>query len=251
MLGNCLVGNAPDAVALEISLAGPTLVADEPLGVVVYGAPFDLGPYAPGQTFTLPAGQPLRIGGTAQGMRAYVCIAGGFVASPVLGSCSSLEPLQAGMQWVCPGGQVPGRRIPLPTMPSRLRILPGTHASLFEKNLLAKMEFRVGSAADRMGVRLEGPALPVPGELPSEPVGPGAIQVTRDGQCIILGVDGQTIGGYPQIAQVIAADWDSIGQLRPGQQIRLQAVSLEAAERAWETRTAELRQWRTRLGQWT
>ena len=54
----------------------------------------------------------------------------------------------------------------------------------------------------------------------SEPVCPGAVQVTPDGQCIVLGVDGQTIGGYPKIAQVIQADLDALGQLRPGQAIQ-------------------------------
>ena len=46
----------------------------------------------------------------------------------------------------------------------------------------------------------------------------GAVQVVNDGQCIVLGVDGQTIGGYPKVAHVIAADLDRLGQLRPGQE---------------------------------
>ena len=67
-----------------------------------------------------------------------------------------------------------------------------------------------------MGLRLNGPLLPAPpGEMLSEPVCPGTVQVTREGQCIVLGVDGQTIGGYPKIAHVIDADLDLLGQLRP------------------------------------
>ena len=65
-----------------------------------------------------------------------------------------------------------------------------------------------------MGLRLNGPPLQVPeGEILSEPVCPGTVQVARDGQCIVLGVDGQTIGGYPKIAHVIDADMEQVGQL--------------------------------------
>ena len=80
----------------------------------------------------------------------------------------------------------------------------------------------------------------------SEPVCPGAVQVTRDGQCIILGVDGQTIGGYPKIAHVISADLDKIGQLRPTQRLRFVPVSLEEAEVAFREHQADLHEWVTR-----
>src|SRR5688500_1176064 len=98
-----------------------------------------------------------------------------------------------------------------------------------------------------MGLRLEGPPLPVPGELPSEPACPGAVQVTRDGQCIVLGVDGQTIGGYPKVAQVIAADLDALGQLRPGQAVGFRLVTPDEAAAGWRERAACLRGWLTRL----
>jgi allophanate hydrolase subunit 2 len=99
-----------------------------------------------------------------------------------------------------------------------------------------------------MGLRLRGePLLPPDRELVSEPVCPGAVQVTRDGQCIVLGVEGQTIGGYPKVAQVIAADLDKLGQLRPGQEVRFRLVSLEAAESLYRQKHVELRRWLTRL----
>jgi antagonist of KipI len=99
-----------------------------------------------------------------------------------------------------------------------------------------------------MGIRLEGPPIPVPeGEMISEPVCPGSIQVTRDGQCIILGVDGQTIGGYPKIAQVISADRDLLGQLRPGDRVRFNEIGLEEAEGRYLARDRQLRQWCLRL----
>jgi allophanate hydrolase subunit 2 len=84
-----------------------------------------------------------------------------------------------------------------------------------------------------MGVRLDGPPLALPKrELVSEPVAPGAIQITNEGKPIVLGVDGQTIGGYPKIAHVISADLDALGQLRPGSGIQFQRVSEKQAEAA-------------------
>ena len=86
-----------------------------------------------------------------------------------------------------------------------------------------------------------------PDEMVSEAVCPGSVQVTRDGQCIVLGVDGQTIGGYPKIAQVIQADLDFLGQLRPGQSIHFRKVTLcEATQRDREGQ-ATLRAWTLRL----
>src|SRR5262249_18847798 len=140
-IGNALVGNAAQAAALEISLAGPTLVADADLACVVYGAPFDLtcGPHAlvAGTTFTLPAGQELHIGGTAKGMRAYVCVAGGLLTQIVLGSRSGFEPLAAGACLPCQPGRVPGRSVRIPSAsgpperPATLRVLEGPQVAWF------------------------------------------------------------------------------------------------------------------------
>jgi allophanate hydrolase subunit 2 len=99
-----------------------------------------------------------------------------------------------------------------------------------------------------MGLRLAGPALERrPGELTSEPVAPGAIQVTNDGRPVVLGVDGQTIGGYPKVAHVIRADLDLLAQLRPGSTVRFRLVTPEAAAAAAAERAADLREWLTRL----
>lgn len=99
-----------------------------------------------------------------------------------------------------------------------------------------------------MGLRLHGDPLTTPErELVSEPVCPGAVQVTGDGQCIVLGVDGQTIGGYPKIAQVISADLDWLGQLRPGERVRFVEVDLTEATRFFRQRQAELENWVLRL----
>ena len=85
------------------------------------------------------------------------------------------------------------------------------------------------------------------GELVSEAVAPGAVQVTNDGLPVVLGVDGQTIGGYPKIAHVIRADLDWLAQLRPGDRVRFLRVTIEEAEQAARERAAFLKEWLTRL----
>jgi allophanate hydrolase subunit 2 len=278
-IGNALVGNPPDAAGLEISLTGPTLQAECDLACVVYGAPFGLTKGIPvanapgsdtplrapsasegrfsaqltsGKTFTLHAGEALRIGGTSVGMRAYLCVRGGIDAPIVLGSRSSLEPLRAGANLLCHAGVIGVRWIdesPEPREgPHYLRVLDGPQVDWFPTEDLCERLFTVTPACNRMGLRLQGQPLRLPGrEMVSEPVCPGSVQVTRDGQCIILGADGQTIGGFPTIAQVISADLDALGQLRPGTRIGFVKVTMPEAEQARRQRQAELDEWLSRL----
>jgi len=255
-LGNALVGNAPAAPALEMSLAGPTLQADCDLASVVYGAPFSLTVDGEepsyGTTFTLPAGKELRIGGTHEGMRAYFCVRGGLRERHVLGSCSGLEPVTAGAELACSPGRIHHRFVrPVLTDDDRhvLRVLDGPQAAWFASEEFYPQRFTVTPASNRMGLRLDGELLGRRNrqEMLSEPVCPGAVQVTHDGRCIILGVDGQTIGGYPKIAQVISADLDKLGQLRPGERIAFKRVGLDEAEAVYRRKQAELAEWIMRL----
>jgi antagonist of KipI len=86
-----------------------------------------------------------------------------------------------------------------------------------------------------MGLRLDGPRLTADGtaEMISEGAPLGAIQVTPSGQAIILFVEQQTTGGYPKIANVIAADLHCVGQLRPRDAIQFEEVSLAGARALW------------------
>jgi 5-oxoprolinase (ATP-hydrolysing) subunit C len=255
-IGNALVGNPPGAAALEFSLAGPTVRADCELGCVVFGAPFaltsDQRRVPAGTTFTLAAGEELRVGATPSRMRGYFCVRGGFRTKPILDSASSLEPLKAGVTMCCTAGGVPSRFLSgafaWDSEPKVLRVLEGSQASWFRGQALDSTEFRVTEASDRMGVRLDGEPLDVPQrELVSEPVSPGAVQALPDGQCVVLGVDGQTIGGYPKIAQVISADVDKVGQLRPGDRVKFKRVDLVEAEIVYRQKARETREWVTRL----
>jgi biotin-dependent carboxylase-like uncharacterized protein len=255
-IGNALVGNPPEAAALEMSLSGPALTSDDELACVLYGAPFEMrlggAAWEAGKTFTLRPGEELRIGGTPRGMRAYLCVRGGLQTPVVLGSRSGLEPLRAGISLPCRRGITHVRHFQNDfawnAEPYLLRVVDGPQADWFRAEEFYPHEFTVTPAGNRMGLRLHGQPLTLPArELVSEPVCPGSVQVTRDGQCIVLGVDGQTIGGYPKIAQVISADLDKLAQLRPGENVRFQRVPQETAEALYRAKQAELREWVTRL----
>jgi biotin-dependent carboxylase-like uncharacterized protein len=261
-IANALVGNLPDAAALEICLAGPTLQAHVELACVIYGAPFLVtvvrngaadSIITPGNTFTLHPDDQLQIGGTSAGMRAYLAIRGGIRSERILESKSSFEPIKAGMDLPCSPGKIHARFLhsgndnlnsPWNTSPPvtwPLRVVEGLQAFWFRWEEFAGQELTVSPASNRMGLRLQGRPLTLPDrELVSEPVCPGSVQVTRDGQCIVLGVDGQTIGGYPKIAQVISADLDHLGQLRPGDRVRFVRVTLVEAAEIYHRRQAEL-----------
>ncbi len=239
-LGNSLVGNAPDALALEVALSGPILQVEVPLAGVVFGAPFQLSAssgqlFEVGRTFNLAAGEQLKIGGTPSGCRAYLCVIGGFVGPVILGSSSALAPIRHDDLLLCGASSMkPRSGIAPPLRNSKvIRVLPGPQANWFVDRDFFNQIYTVAGASDRMGVRLLGTPLTRPTrELVSEAVAPGAVQITNDGLPVILGVDGQTIGGYPKIAHVIRADFDCVGQLRPGSTVQFEEVTSEQAELA-------------------
>jgi len=161
MLGNALVGNEPNAPALEITLAGPVLQADGEVGCVVYGAPFDVSTdrrrLSAGKTFTLQAGEELHIGGTERGARAYLCVHGGFESAVVLGSCSALEPLRDGDVLRCRESVMGARFVRAePTgndKPFALRVVAGAQADWFEAADFLTQEFTVTPATRRRHTR--------------------------------------------------------------------------------------------------
>jgi antagonist of KipI len=258
-VGNSMLGNDPDVAALEITLVGPSLVALQRVGAVVVGAPFQLTsthqPLAANKAFTLEPNEELHIGGAPHGARAYLCVVGGLQTARVLGSRCSLTPLRGGEKLTCdesgtaphlvrdafPWEVVPSLAPELRAGQHCLRVVAGPQADWFSGPLERAESWTISPASDRMGLRLSGPLLPAPArELISEPVCPGAIQVTQDGQPIILGIDGQTIGGYPKVAQVISADLDLLGQLRPGNLVSFETITLERAEEIYRARVHNL-----------
>lgn len=240
-LANALLGNAPDAPVLEITLLGPTLYCHGRCRLALTGA--DLGatlggrPWSPGQTRTLVAGDQLRFGRRRTGTRAYLAVAGGFRLDLVLGSRATNlragfggwqgRPLQKGDLLPLVGSFANPPRLVLPeglqTVASAtpLRLLPGRDWAAFTpaaQEVLREERFTVTPQADRMGYRLQGPALALakPRECLSEAVAFGTMQVPPDGQPIVLMADRQTTGGYPCIAQVAQVDLPRRPSAGPG-----------------------------------
>ncbi|QDV75280.1 KipI antagonist [Botrimarina mediterranea] len=232
-LANLLAGNAPGATAIEATLMGPVLEAIEPVTLALAGA------VPTARCVTLRAGEQLDLRRLTGGARAYIAIPGGFGGSigrtlgvdDVLGSLTN--PTHQPSTAVLAGA---GRRRSPTKDVTTLHLLRGPQAPLFDDEAWRRLlneTYRVAPQSSRMGVRLEGPELPVNGavEMPSQPVCTGAVQVPPDGQPIALGADRQTLGGYPVIAAIISADWSMIGQLAPGNTVRFAEVNLEEAIR--------------------
>jgi len=240
-LANRLVGNYPDAAALEVTLVGPELEADGELACVLCGAMFDVtaGGRAVGanQVFDIHRGERIRFGRRVAGARATLAVRGGFDEPPVLGSratslVSGMGPfggraltagdvLHVGDGHLTSSALLPGRALRLPEGGARLRAIPGPHDALFAPealDLFFTSRFTLTPKSNRMGYRLEGPPLAhgPNADILSDATPIGSVQVPKSGQPILLMADRQTTGGYPKIATVITADLPLAGQLAPG-----------------------------------
>ncbi|MBC7268641.1 MAG: biotin-dependent carboxyltransferase family protein, partial [Streptomyces sp.] len=213
--------------------------------VAVGGAPcrvtVDGRPVAWGAPARVPAGAVLDVGAAVSGVRGYVAFSGGIAVEPVLGSCvtdllSGLGPPPLTVDAVLPLGPAtgPDARVdvaPQPGPPGELllRVTPGPRADWFTADALRTLTtraYRVSSASNRIGLRTEGPALERarPGELPSEGLVLGAVQVPPDGRPVVFLADHPTTGGYPVIAVVRTTDLPAAAQARPGTPVRFLAV---------------------------
>jgi biotin-dependent carboxylase-like uncharacterized protein len=259
-IANALAGNPPTTAALEVALAGPTLQTDRPISLSLFGAKFTLdrdGRSLPcGAVTHLLPGQFLKVGAASRGMRAYLAVSGGIHSPNILDSQSSLFPLGADAALEVESVAAPSRSLAhaaflnLIEMPETtpIRIVPGPQADWFDVNEFVSSRYTVSPSSNRMGMRLEGPALKRPSrELVSEAVASGAIQITNEGLPIVLGVDGQTIGGYPKIGYVTDADLDRLAQLRPRDEVRFELVSFEQAESIDHEYRELLQEWLMRL----
>jgi len=123
-----------------------------------------------------------------------------------------------------------------------VRVIKGTNFNFFSTDAIDKFfkeDFLITNLVDRMGIRLTGPKLEniVSSNIKSEGLVRGVIQVPADGNPIIMLSDHGTVGGYPKIGVVIAADLDLIGQLIPGTKINFKEVSLEEAQNIFKAYT--------------
>lgn len=258
-IGNRIVGNPERAAGLEMTLLGGTFQFSQDAIITLVGADFDatledraVPLYA---MVSVNAGQTLKFGPTKSGARAYLCIRGGIAVPELLGSRSThllsgiggFEGRALHKGDMLPIGDATNLRSPqsfdeqwraLLAPRKTIRMTRGpqwTNCAEATRKNFSEQTYVVTEEANRMGIRLRGAQfeLASTGEMITEGVSLGAIQVTPGGQPIILFVEQQTTGGYPKIANVIAADLSSVGQLRPRDEIRFELVTMEAAQQLY------------------
>ena len=267
---NKLVGNAPLAAALEVTLGGLTLAVLAPCVVAIAAAALDLrcdGRALPLWTACLlRQGERLELGQRQGGARAYLALGGGIATAMVLGGSGTdigggfggiagralrardviySNGATAARDAPAVGAWLPPARRPAYCAAPLLRVMAGPHAQAFSaatRATLLKAEYRVSPQSNRMGYRLVGPSLAArPGTtVPSLGVVGGVIQVPPGGGPILLMADAQTTGGYPIIGTVIGADLPLAAQLLPGDTVRFAAVSLREAHVALAAQRALL-----------
>ena len=236
-LANRLVGNDEADACLEVLMGGLVVSSDVGVWIAVTGAwcPVEIDGHAQdfGVAVRLGAGRTLRLGTPATGLRSYVAVAGGIRVDPVLGSRSTDTLGRVGPRPVAAGDRLAAGRpnrgpasadTPRPPRPGPLRLLPGPRAGRVAGDaldLLCRTSYAVSPDSDRVGLRLVGAplALAAGGELPSEGIVLGAVQLPPDGRPVVFLADHPTTGGYPVVAVVDEADLWQCAQLRPGEQV--------------------------------
>ncbi|MCX5260442.1 biotin-dependent carboxyltransferase family protein [Streptomyces canus] len=244
-LANRLVGNRPEAAVLETTLNGCAVRPRSTVTVAVTGAPcrvsVDDRPAAWGAPVRVPAGALLTVGTAVSGLRSYVAVSGGIAVEPVLGSrstdlLSGLGPAPLTDGAVLPLGtpnslhaRVDTAPQPAPPAELVLRVTLGPRDDWFTPEAVrafTSRTFQVSSASNRIGLRTEGPALErrLKGELPSEGMVLGAVQVPPDGRPVVFLADHPTTGGYPVIGVVRETDLPAVAQAVPGTPVRFTEV---------------------------
>jgi antagonist of KipI len=275
-LANLLVGNDENSATLEIALVGPVIRFETDMFIALCGG--DLSPTIDGKEVDLwrplavKKGSQLAFGAPKTGCRCYLAVSGGISVPEVMNSRStylraeiggfhgralkagdlveidpvSLERLAVFRKAVAKESDwhVPSPRYPAEPV---VRMMKGRQFELFDeesKQRIFTEFFSVSSNSDRMGYRLEGALLSLeePAELISEAVAFGSIQVPADGNPIVLLADRQTTGGYPKIGQVASVDLPLLSQLKPGERLKFQEITLEEAQRLWILQEQKIRQ---------
>jgi antagonist of KipI len=278
-LANLLAGNAEDEATLEMVLMGPSLVFETAIQIAITGA--DLSPRLNGevvpmnQRIQVAPGSQLDFGRRITGLRAYLAVHGGFAVDRIMGSRSTYvrggfgglegRALRKGdVMAVASAPPAPPAPTPALAVPSLLpspdasavtpvRVIVGEHWDRFSAQaqaLLFSAPYKINPQSDRMGYRLDGPALQRQDteELISEAMSFGTIQVPSDGQPIVLMAERHSAGGYPKMAHVVSVDLPLMAQLAPQQQLRFERIDLEQAQTLYLQRERQLSALRNALG---
>lgn len=261
--GNQLLGNSYGAPALEITFGGSEFTCTLDTQIAVTGAAVTCTVNGETQplwaTISVSRGDEIALSAPKSGLRAYLAVRGGFMVEPGLGgSCATFtrektgglhhdgKPLQTDDILPCPETSdfVPNRKVPVQWIPdytatTTLDVVLGAQVDRFSSSALDDFfshAYELSAQSDRMGARLNGPALAVNGErLISEGISLGSIQVPADGQPIILLNDRQTIGGYPKLGAVTPRSLDALAQCVPGSSLEFRPIVLHEAQRYEQT----------------
>ena len=250
------------------------------------GAVVDDKPLPMNRPAWVARGSRLAFGQCVAGCRAYLALAGGVDVPEVLGSRSTY--LRSGFGGLQGRALKPGDRIDLiagsesyfrglresrafsdngfaapkwsvrvdfehlTMQPQRIRFVAGRHWERLPPSVRKPFlgeNFRVGTASDRMGYRLEGVDLEKHGygDIASEAVAFGTIQLPPDGNPIVLMADRQTIGGYPRVGEVVSVDLPLLAQLKPGDTLRFERIGLGEAQRLFHLQRSVLAQIETSI----
>ncbi|CUX19550.1 5-oxoprolinase subunit C family protein [Clostridium sp. C105KSO13] len=256
-IANILVGNSMTEGALEMTFMGPALRFTSDNIIAVTGG--DLTPMLDGESLPMyravlvKAGQELSFAGARNGCRGYIAFSGGLDIPEVMGSKSTLlrnklgglegRKLEKGdeIAFSDPKTELPRmqeRKVPENVYPKDevvLRVVLGPQDAEFTERGIRSFFWDSGvitNEFDRMGCRIEREPIEHRGDgnIITDGISLGSIQVPTNGKPIIMLADRQSTGGYAKIGTVITVDLPRIAQSQPGQKIRFIEVSLELAQ---------------------
>jgi len=280
-IANLSLGNAPNDAVIEFTQSGASFVTEDDVLLCLSGAgaclKTEAGILPSNCPLFVPAGTNLYLENAPPGCRSYLAIAGGWAAPEVLGSKSTYVTGRfGGLDGRClkdndilnssgnltattmviwdslKGGAINhpkwsvGRALFLPDARNTIRVMRGREFNWFDgpsTSSFFSQEYTLGHNSNRMGYQLKGKPIHrvFEGELLSTAVTPGTIQVTNNGDLVLLMADCQTTGGYPRIAQVAAVDLPLCAQLKPGDPINFKEISWKEAEKLYIERELDLR----------
>lgn len=268
---NKLLDNPPGAACVEVLMGQFEAVFDVSTMIAVTGA--DLAPtlngrpIAPWSTLSVRPGDRIVFERPVSGLRAYLAVLGGWQTPVCFGSRTTVVreglggldggalkqgdwlPCESGLRGPAKARQLADRYRPDYRLPLTLKLVPGYQYEQFsalDRQRFIAGTYTVSQRIDRMGYRLEGPAItPGTSGVISEGIALGAVQFPRDGQPIVLLRDRQTIGGYPKIGCVSSLSCSALTQRGPGARVHFEFVSLESvqADRLLFNRYFDLGQW--------
>jgi antagonist of KipI len=262
-LANWLVSKPKDSAVLEVTLVGPTIKFSTAMQIAICGASFHCIlngiQIKNNETINIKAGDILEFNKLLNGTRAYLAFTGTIQQKKFLNSHSTNVSVGYGNNSgksfktgdclrLKPTDAPPIKKLPVSlqlvySSHVQLRVTEGIDLDCFSEknvNLFYSQTYHVTTDSNRMGLRLKSQPLKFDSIQPitSSGINQGTIQIPANGQPIITSVEGQTIGGYPTIANIIQADLHLLGQLKANDRINFIQVDVIQAQKLWSQKVA-------------